>query len=474
MKLKRCFYIVICFICIINLQISVFAEESTNKLIVDNINVKNHIISAYFDIADSKGTFNSTDITKENITATLDGEKLNLESLTRFQDSNEGTAYVIMADVSGSMGNKGKDNIKKLFSEMVNKVGMNDKIALITFGDSEKVLQDFTSDKTALISKINTIETKEDNTDLYRAITKGLNELSSNQTIPLKQAIIIMSDGLEDNDQGITKDEVLKKINESHIPIFSIAYKSSNDDKIKEGIKVLGSFSKSSNGQDFVLGDDSKTTTEIINSITSRINKSYVACFEGNMIKMNGQTSNFYLNIKLDEKSSISSNQNIKLPTLVDTVKPLKPSVNVTEIKHNSLTYTPYVVGGVTFVLIILIVFIVWLAKKKKNNKVVKVQLIKLGKKDDEAPYDFILKDSIVIGSDPSGSNVTFKNDELLSGRHCKLVLKDHMVFINDLGSTNGTYVNGVPVSESYRLHNDDILFIGSMELRVGLTDIIN
>ena len=45
------------------------------------------------------------------------------------------------------------------------------------------------------------------------------------------------------------------------------------------------------------------------------------------------------------------------------------------------------------------------------------------------------------------------------------------MIFVCDLTSTNGTFVNGVPITGPYRLFNDDIILIGSMELRVLLDE---
>lgn len=104
-------------------------------------------------------------------------------------------------------------------------------------------------------------------------------------------------------------------------------------------------------------------------------------------------------------------------------------------------------------------------------NKGVKIHLVKLGKNDDDLPNELTLTNSIVIGRDSSKAKLVFKNDELLSGRHCELTLKEGMIFICDLNSTNGTYVNGVPISGSFRLHNDDIILLGSMELRIGFNE---
>ena len=54
----------------------------------------------------------------------------------------------------------------------------------------------------------------------------------------------------------------------------------------------------------------------------------------------------------------------------------------------------------------------------------------------------------------------------LVSRRHCELTEVDGAVFVRDLGSMNGTYVNGQRVSEAF-LQPGDSLMLGSITFRV-------
>src|SRR3979411_2429270 len=58
-------------------------------------------------------------------------------------------------------------------------------------------------------------------------------------------------------------------------------------------------------------------------------------------------------------------------------------------------------------------------------------------------------------------SNDLCITDAALSRRHCLLVPKNEQFIIRDLGSRNGTRVNGVPVDEQFLSHGDQIA-IGS------------
>lgn len=54
--------------------------------------------------------------------------------------------------------------------------------------------------------------------------------------------------------------------------------------------------------------------------------------------------------------------------------------------------------------------------------------------------------------------------DITVSSHHAELVKKDHQCLIHDLGSTNGTYVNGAPVRER-TLFDGDVIVIGKYSL---------
>ena len=64
----------------------------------------------------------------------------------------------------------------------------------------------------------------------------------------------------------------------------------------------------------------------------------------------------------------------------------------------------------------------------------------------------------VSIGRD--SSNHLWAPDPALSRRHCLLVASDEEVSIRDLGSRNGTLVNGVPVEQQQMRHGDQI-YIG-------------
>src|SRR5262245_45553951 len=62
------------------------------------------------------------------------------------------------------------------------------------------------------------------------------------------------------------------------------------------------------------------------------------------------------------------------------------------------------------------------------------------------------------------GSNAIIIQDPLLSRRHCRLTRDGEQFTLRDLGSANGTFVNGVPVKERVLLHRD-VIKVGDSSL---------
>lgn len=71
----------------------------------------------------------------------------------------------------------------------------------------------------------------------------------------------------------------------------------------------------------------------------------------------------------------------------------------------------------------------------------------------------------IVVGRSP-GADIVI-GASYVSSRHARFVLMGQNLFIEDLGSTNGTAVNGLYISEPTALKNGDKVTVGDVTMRV-------
>ena len=56
----------------------------------------------------------------------------------------------------------------------------------------------------------------------------------------------------------------------------------------------------------------------------------------------------------------------------------------------------------------------------------------------------------------------------LVSGRHCVVTTHDGKIFVRDLGSTNGTFLNGQRLSSEQELRHADVVRIGPLDFEVN------
>lgn len=84
---------------------------------------------------------------------------------------------------------------------------------------------------------------------------------------------------------------------------------------------------------------------------------------------------------------------------------------------------------------------------------------------DSQAGLDFTVDDAVVLGRSPEADIVI--EDPYASEFHLRLNTKEGRLVLSDLGSTNGTYVNGRRVSTPVDLRRGDAVQIGKTVMEV-------
>src|SRR3990172_12552428 len=82
-----------------------------------------------------------------------------------------------------------------------------------------------------------------------------------------------------------------------------------------------------------------------------------------------------------------------------------------------------------------------------------------------EKPYDIELeKENFSIGRS-SANDLTFNNLSL-SRHHARIIKRDDNYFVEDSGSRNGTFLNGIRIRQASPLKNEDVIQLGEITLR--------
>jgi hypothetical protein len=65
-----------------------------------------------------------------------------------------------------------------------------------------------------------------------------------------------------------------------------------------------------------------------------------------------------------------------------------------------------------------------------------------------------------------ANNDLALENDEFASARHARIEPRRDGVYVEDVGSTNGTFVNGIRLARERKLAAGDIVRVGETDLR--------
>ncbi|MDR0964524.1 MAG: VWA domain-containing protein [Clostridium sp.] len=479
--------------------------------------------------------------TMDGFAVTLGNDTLPVKNVVTLESSAQSTSYIFLVDASGSITKSHFQAIKSTLTAIAGQLGEDDNISIVDIGN-ETYTQPFVTGLENIQAQIDAIVTRGENTNLYESINKSLAILETHEDCYDKKVLIIFSDGEEYNVKGITQEEVNIKIDEAHIPIYTVAMLGKNPrDEYVETAKILGSFARlSAGGRHYIHTVDEATTQTIADDIMSAIRNSLIVTTDLSEFYSDGNEMNLRLELTVTGLGKATDSYDISTSGLsaepvesteMETTEETQTTeeTETTEATTDETTtetettdegggflntgiphYIVWIIGGAVALLAVVLVLVICLRSKKKQTpmeppvpieapvpeseadlpKTVAIQpttllspppgkprialrLTKVGPVEEEV-YRAEFAGELIIGRSSAKAALYFPKDDLLSAAHCSISYMPEGIILSDLGSTNGTFVNGVPVKERYTLEKDDILLIGSMEVRVNWEPIEN
>jgi len=93
-------------------------------------------------------------------------------------------------------------------------------------------------------------------------------------------------------------------------------------------------------------------------------------------------------------------------------------------------------------------------------------RLVVVKSADLERGQDFELNSAQLTIGRGNQNDIAIGTDEYASARHARFEPRQDGVWVQDLGSTNGTYLNGTRLEQPRRLARGDIVRVGETDLR--------
>lgn len=154
------------------------------------------------------------------------------------------TLYCLV-DVSGSISPYKMKLIQGTLNQLSQSMGSGDNMILATV-DNTVTESEILSTPQQREAAIGTIAATRKDTNLYAGIVSAMERLASATDLNPVRALVVMSDGVDQQDNGSTEQEVLNAIGSGRLPVFTVALVEGYTER--ESAKVLGSFARNSCG----------------------------------------------------------------------------------------------------------------------------------------------------------------------------------------------------------------------------------
>ncbi len=473
---------------------NVWAGEP-GRFAVSQAAMRPSIVTVYLDILDANGQ-PPTRLVPSQLSAALQGHPLKVTDLAPFDSAGEGVAYFFLVDISRSIKRSQFEEMRGAINAWIDDLRGNDRMAIFTFGEDYKQLVDFTTDKQTLKSALKTAGPTDSETKLHLALRNAM-DLSkrSDEKLPNRRVVVVLSDG-KDEGSGLTVDDVRGLTQQGHLPIYAIGYSRLPIQEREKYLDVLHRFANFTGG----LFRDSSTAplAATYGDVRRAIRRVFVAKLSCEGCQQDSQSHP--LDVTLTIGTAIRNDRfdvNLIPPTPKSASQSSQPRVPT----------WAYAVFGLLAVGILVTVVSRTLRKKpvppaeppplqpaQPAQPVQSVQpaqpvqpmqleqpvpvrpagglpirLTTVAGKERGRVYELNLVEKSTIGRDAE-CDVTLQGDDPeVSSRHCELGLVGTRVELQDLGSTNGTLLNGARVVARQALESGDLIRVGRTELRITI-----
>lgn len=440
------------------------------------------------------------------------------------QRVEQGTAMVFLVDTSRSLKEQGFAALRKTLSLWIREMGPRDSAALVSFGDEVKVVCDFTDQKEKLLYQLQQLKPKDLNTRLYQGILKGV-ELGRRRDpgLPSRRVVILFSDGIDDMPGGVTFREMLQAMGRDRIPVYALGSSASpRTQSGEEGLKKLGEIARASGGD--LLLSRQKTLEPLAQELRRSLKSTFVLHLEGKDLVADGSVRRLQVDYR-DGGVHLSEGMNLQV------LAPAAPSVTAIPSPTPLPVwkrFPSWAYGAAGAGVLLLLVGVCLRRRRVSRGKEAKVEsrneippsspvtvalegsstgeplptglssadvpggggtTVRRGSgapasgREEPQQVEIALEygegkggrrslratfqGQLVLGRQPGPTGLAIPGDGSISTRHCDLLVQSGRLFLKDLGSTNGTLVNGVPIQGLYPIDDGDRLLLGKTELRL-------
>lgn len=434
---------------------------------------------------------------------------------------------LLLIDNSLSVSQKYRPKINEIMTNLVANRMQGEQITVATFSDKITYLLENSSDYTQLKQTVDSIAYQDQETYLTDVLYEVLAAWNQDEDTAFRR-IVIVSDGVDNKAIGYTKEELYELLRKHPYPIYTMgcAYQSGNN---SEELKNMFALSRMTQASSWML-DPSSDALQIANEVAAG-NQTLRVVIAPPVEVLDGAAKGVKLSVTSGE-TTVESAVTVDMPfgtappetepetkatepeTQEETEEETEPEAEEDGLLKKQYIMYGIMAGAVLLVLSAMIVLIVRAVKKSKKenafetapedafNKASQYQnfsgnamrdteimpqdagntamvwgpsgrtymLILTDLRNPARSFEAPLRSSVLIGrSRNDGCQIVLDYDRSVSHRHCQIRVVNGQFWVKDLGSRNGTILNGKRVIQEAVLTSGSILTLGNLKMKVEL-----
>ena len=441
-----------------------------------------------------------------NVTVSVDSQVISEVKCTSVAEEEIPITVYCLVDVTADMTEAQIQQQLDVLNTISSRMNAYDRMVIATLGDTfteSQPLETQEARKTAIAS----LQRKGNNPKLFDAVIKAIESLETKTVYSTNRCLVILADGFYDEKDSVKEQQVWDCIQKSTVPVFGISIvKYSNSPYMLQyaqivhrmGLESIGGF-----GLDPV--NDGISAASAAESVWTAVQNGFVASVP--LAQIESRSNNASVSIVYETKDSrfedsvTVSLAGVAVPETETTVSETQPLVDETKQPKENNWLLPVGIA-ITCAVIACVVFVLLRRSTKLPSALTKppvdntehfnivtdttplppppqetekndvlIHFVAILHPDIVCSFGLTAHVSKTIGRNRKAAVCLNSADPKLSSEHCVVEWDGQDLYLKDIGSTNGTTLNGSPIKPNtwHRLPNNVKVRLGEYEYRVSI-----
>ena len=466
----------------------------------------------------------------ENVTVQIGSEVCGSVAKSTLAEAKQPVRTLVMLDNSQSIPKKDRTLISNILIQLISDRAAQEEIAIAVLNKNIEYLTDYTSLETSLTAALDQITYRNTKTYLTGVLYDWISQEYVPQSEDIFYRLIVIADGTDNKPIGYTQDEFYSLLREYPVPIYTIGMKTKdNNENLKNLFAIsraanAGSFLLDDMEQVSDINAQLNTDQNILKIVISPKadqldgNKKAIkfVSSSGDILSTEAvmpQIVNEKSKTDDPKTNNTKTDNTIKIETETDDLENIDSKIKEAQTDKKQFLIVALVAAGCIAV-ILAVILIVKIKKKhmargsgsgeiqnrdfqadpddngplEKDTDQTEMVSSSDSQNEDQTvvfwdsqeayhvvlsdirlaakSFEFPLKSAVVIGRKQDGCDIVLDYDRTVSGRHCRLAVRDGRFYITDLKSSNGTFINDRRVLAEMEIISGNILKLGKLELK--------